>query len=308
VWEALLGWLKGLFGGKSGGIQIGTGNQSNTSTATSTTAGNNSPVYNASVINITHPPPAATPELEADPFAAFDPLTKRFLADLSDTFAAFPLMRDFVVLGTSTTEYTWPGPHLRFSEDEQPGTRQFVGILCSHGLVRETKGDFSYRFSEKLVDQLSKNRERLHTETGTPIPDVAAQSRETLVALFPLLTKLRDSLKAYFAHFERPDAPPKAQQYQTVKESHQEVREFIQMHRVLLPPAIFERVDSLLTSFRQTLREHETSRVRAAHIKDKENMPDALIQYPAKAQDDLQALEPALGGVLEIIQTHLGIR
>jgi hypothetical protein len=170
MWNAIVGFVRGLFGGK-GAIQIGAGKEVQNQSVTGSTAGDNSPVISAGGnvlhnvqfhVNAPQPRPA-----EEEPFADLDPPVRKFLCDLAEALVESPLLRIMIVLDRKTIEYTWPGPHLKLSEDEMPDIRDIVGILVSHGLLIEEREDFAYRISERLAGMLKKkslalNKYKIH--------------------------------------------------------------------------------------------------------------------------------------------------
>jgi hypothetical protein len=152
MWGAIVGWLKSLFGGR-GGTQIGQGNQ----TFTASTAGDNSPAVMAGRdVHFNMPSAPASVDEDAETFAELEETLGDLLSDLRKQLAENPLLRDLIVLDRKSISYFWTGPHIMCSEDESPGVRSKVEVLVNHGLATETKPDFAYRMSERLVRYLRK--------------------------------------------------------------------------------------------------------------------------------------------------------
>jgi hypothetical protein len=151
------GWLEklmGLFG--MGTAQIGKGNQS-------VATGDNSPVVQAGRdvhFNVPVQPPVK--DEDAETFAELERTMPDLLNSLRQELAEHPLIRDIIVLDRKSIEYNWPGPHLMYSEDENPNIRMQIAILEGYSLVSDGKGHgFAYRISEKLVLYLKKGKARL---------------------------------------------------------------------------------------------------------------------------------------------------
>jgi hypothetical protein len=149
----VVGWVKGLFGGK-GATQIGAGNQS----VAGSTAGANSPILAAGRDINVQLQAALSDDPDPDIFAELEEEIPDLLHDLRETLAKHPLFRDLVVLETKDIGYGWPGEHLRLSDDELPGARQKVAVLVNHGLVTVIKDDFAYKLTERLVRYLKASR------------------------------------------------------------------------------------------------------------------------------------------------------
>jgi hypothetical protein len=159
-----LSWVKGLFGGK--GSQIGSGNTSQTVTAT--TSGSYSPVISAGKDLHVHLNAQRLPQEEGDPFDDCKPI-QPFLTELGESLTEHPLVRDIIVVDTKTIVYNRPNQHLRFSKDEYPSIRETINILEGHDFVRAEKRNFAYRMTEPFVRELrqraaSANKFKIHDE------------------------------------------------------------------------------------------------------------------------------------------------
>lgn len=152
MWEAIVGLMKGLFGGK-GAMQIGKDNQA----VTGSTTGQNSPVVTAGRDVHLNMPPVKVADGEAEVFAELEEMMPDFLGDLRKELAEHPLIRDIIVLDKKSIAYNWPDDHLMFSEDENPGARSKMRVFENYGLVKELKDGFAYRVSERLAKYLRKN-------------------------------------------------------------------------------------------------------------------------------------------------------
>jgi hypothetical protein len=93
---------------------------------------------------------------DAAVFSDLEETIPTLLDNLRKFPAENPLMRDLIVLETKSMGYDWPGIHLRFSEDEDPGIYTQVALLVNHGLVDEVQHEFAYRITERLARYLRK--------------------------------------------------------------------------------------------------------------------------------------------------------
>jgi hypothetical protein len=151
MWQAVVDFVKGLFGGK-GTLQIGKGNQA----VTGTTSGHNSPIMAAQRdihVNMPFTPPAGG---DYELFSDLEKDMPDLLREMREDLAEHPLIRDVIVLDKSTFAYNFPDAHLKFAEDTHPGIRQKVNILHDLGLLRQEKEGFYYRITEKFAKYLKK--------------------------------------------------------------------------------------------------------------------------------------------------------
>jgi hypothetical protein len=94
---------------------------------------------------------------EAEMFADLEQLIPEFFNALRKDMAEAPLVRDLIVTETKTISYNWPGPHLRFTEDEDPNIYMQADLLVDKGLLTETREGFAYRITDRLVRYLRKS-------------------------------------------------------------------------------------------------------------------------------------------------------
>jgi hypothetical protein len=151
MWQAVVDFVKGLFGGK-GTLQAGSGNQA----VTGTTSGHNSPIMAAQRDIHVNMPFAPTGGGDDEVFRDLENDMPDLLKEMREDLAAHPLIRDVIVLGKSTFAYNFPDAHMMFAEDTHPGIRQKVNILHDLGLLREEKEGFYYRIADKLAKYLRK--------------------------------------------------------------------------------------------------------------------------------------------------------
>jgi len=152
MWETILLWFKGLFGGPKGTIQIGKGNQATTQSST----GENSPVIKAgrdAHVNILS---TITPKETVDIYPELENVMEDLLRELRENLVESPFLRDLIVLEKKSIPYGWENKHLLYSEDEQPGIRDKIGVLVNHGCLKEINDRFAYRMSEGFVRYLKK--------------------------------------------------------------------------------------------------------------------------------------------------------
>jgi len=151
MWKTILLWIKGLFGGPKGALQVGKGNKAITQSST----GENSPVINAGRdihLNI----PVSTPKETIDIYSELEEIMADLLGELRENIIENPLLRDIIILPKKSIPYGWPNLHLPFYEDEHLGIRDKINVLVNQGHLKEIKDDFAYKMSEEFVRYLKK--------------------------------------------------------------------------------------------------------------------------------------------------------
>jgi hypothetical protein len=154
MWAEIIGWIKGLFGGK-GTIQapIGRGNQA----VSGSTTGPNSPVLTAGS-SITYNAVPASHDPDAEVFAELEDTIPELLSEMQSDLATSPLIRDIIIMQNSDYVYNWPTEHFGFFEDKSPGVLSKLRLFIDHGLLDEVKPDFAYRITPRLVKYLKNRR------------------------------------------------------------------------------------------------------------------------------------------------------
>ncbi len=150
MWTEILGWIKGLFGGKGTSQTIlGKGNQA----VSGSTTGHNSPVLTAGH-SITYHAAPSVPDPDAEVFAELADTIPELLSEMQSDLAAEPLTRDIIVMSKSSYVYNWPNRHFGYFEDKSPGISGKVRLLVDNGLLEELKPDFAYRITPRLAKYL----------------------------------------------------------------------------------------------------------------------------------------------------------
>lgn len=150
MWDAIVGFVKGFFGGGKGVTQVGNDQQA----VSGSTTGYNSPVIAAGRDVHFGPTPSADPYLEV--FADLEELMPDLLDLMRSDLAEHPLLRDIVYLEKSTYAYNFNSEHMLFADDKQPGAGARLRILLGHRLLTEEKEDFWYRITERFAKYLRK--------------------------------------------------------------------------------------------------------------------------------------------------------
>jgi|GEM_PF-568737 len=121
---------------------------------------------------------AAPPATELNPLEDLEQLMPDVLEDLRKSLREYPIMRDIIWVRTRGIAYNWPTPHLRFSDDVDPGIRDKLNVLANQGLlkVHNPDEDFAYKMTEDFVRMLRKSQTR-------DIPILKLEAKKLLVRL-----------------------------------------------------------------------------------------------------------------------------